>query len=252
MKQILLILLTCFSLTGIGQPLMGIISSGNNNVSAPAPNWNVFSEGFEGTGYQNTWTESLGANPGNLADEDATGIAPVGGTHAMHIIEAITPTATAAAAKAQIYTGNFAAVAPIAYMDFYVQIHLYSLPAANNSVTLMEFRDGIGDPVFTVSLREVSGAFKLQSKIFNNGTSEVYNYPASGSVIVDTWYHIQMKYDVTNMRYSFAIDGNAVVVDVALTGTVKAGIKRLFMGDGGSVKYVDFYMDNLNISSTNF
>lgn len=249
MKYFITILLLVLSIS-VNAQLIGIASSaGNASGGGPAPNWDLFSESFEGTGYENSWTTGIGTNPGNVIDPDNTDISPPtgGGSQILKMVKTTTPTASQA--RANIYTGYFT-VRPISYTDYYVYVDSHSL-AASAYVTVLDIRDGAGAAVFNLSARNLSGELKWYTWIFNNGVSQTHTFPASGAISLDTWYHIQFKYDVTNMMYSYHINGNAVVAETALTGTVRAGIGRIFIGDGTN-NTISWYSDLLRISSTNF
>jgi hypothetical protein len=243
--------------TGAKPRILGstaITSWNQSAIGAASANNDILAESFEGTGYQTTgWSETIGANSGNIVDEDNTDVTPPagGGSQTLKIVKVITPTGTAAASAARSLkslTGNNA----IAYMDFYVMIHAHGLASDNDLVTLFTALNNTGDANSYLCLRNVSGNIKFYPELYTGNTFIVGTYPTSGSITLDQWYHIQIKYDVTNMAYSFYIDNNSVLSGSTITGTPISNTHYLNVGDNSYVKTLTAYFDMVNVSSTNF
>lgn len=255
MKQILSIILLLLRFTSFSQPLAGIIASSQNNV-VYTPTYmygNIFQESFEGTGYQNSFTETIGANSGNIVDEDNTDVTITGGgSQVLKIVKVITPTNTVAASTAQTYTGYLSTMAISAYVDFYVYISSYSLPSDGNLNYIAKFNDDVNNTAISVYIRNLSSLKRLYVSVYNNGANPAYAFPSSTDLVVDHWYHIQCKYDVTNLKYHIIVDDTVLANDIALTGTTRTGVKRVFFGDNAGVYPYSIYLDRVNISTTTF
>lgn len=244
MRNILLIILLSFSLTSIGQPLMGIISSSQNNVSLSIPaNNNILAETFEGTGYSVAgWTETIGTNAGCLVDEDNTDATPVQGTQALKVVSINTPTA----AQANAYANRSITSSPILYFDAYIQIASHGLTTNAQQIILVKAMNASYQPVFTINLYYSTRAY-VQVGYYNNGTT---SFLASGDLTLNHWYHIQIKYDSTNLAYSVIVDGT-ILSSGSLTGTLRGNVTMMRIGSESQFPVVA-YFDEVNISSTNF
>jgi hypothetical protein len=230
-----------------------ITSWSQGTFGAAAANNDILTESFEGTGYQTTgWSEEIGANTGNIVDEDNTGVTPpIGGeSQTLKIVKVITPTGTVAASTARSLKtlgGNYA----IAYMDFYVMINAHGLSSDNDLVTLFTALNNTGDANSYLCLRNVGGNIKFYPELYTGDTFITGIYPTVGSITLDQWYHIQIKYDATNMSYSFYIDDNPILSG-SITGTPISNTHYLNVGDNSFVKTLTAYFDLINVSSTNF
>ena len=253
MKQILLILLTCFSLASFSQPLMGIIASSQNNATTVNYLYgNIMAESFEGTGYQTSgWTETIGTNSGCLVNEDNTDITITGGgSQVLKLVKVITPTATTAASAARaVY--SFAATNPTTYLDYYVYISAFYLPTSGNYIYLGRSIDSASGVLYSTRLENYSGELRFYNEIYTGNNWLVRRYPTSGSISLNTWHHVQIKYDVPNMLCAMYVDGSEVYA-ATITGTPKDGIKTLILGDNNNVMSATTYLDLVNISSTTF
>ena len=243
--------------TGAKPQILGstaITSWSQNTIGAAAANNDILAESFEGTGYETTgWSETIGANTGNIVDEDNTGVTPPtgGGSQTLKIVKVITPTGTAAASTARslkTLAGNYV----IAYMDFYVMIHAHGLASDNDFVTLFTSLNNTGDANSYLGLRNVGGDIKFYPEIYTNDTYIVGTYPTTGSITLDQWYHVQIKYDVTNMAFCFYINDISVLIGSVIHGTPISNTHYLLLGDDSYVKTLTAYFDEVNVSSTNF
>lgn len=224
-----------------------------DDIGSVAANNNLLSESFEGTGYEHTWaTEGIGTNSGCLVDEDNTGItAPTGGgSQVLKVVKVITPTATVAASKAYARY-NFATDQPITYVDFYLQVNAHGLTTSGNMITVFKAQDGTSVDNTKIYLRNLSGNIKFYSDTYTGGADINGTFPATGSITLNQWYHIQILYDITNHLYSVTINGT-VISSGTLTSVHSAGIKYMFLGDFENIFPATLYYDLVNISSTNF
>ena len=221
----------------------------NNSIGGVAANNDIFHESFEGTGYENTWTELIGANTGCIVNEDSSDLTPPtgGGSQTLKMVKVITPTATATASRAAAYT-TLNSEKPITYLDFYVNIAAHGL-SAGDELNIYSGNDAGWSGAAFLNLYNMAGTLKFHAFVYNNG-----NWSSSGysvALSLNQWYHIQFIYDATNKLYSCMLDGAAIITG-SLAGAYRTGIKILEFGDESNVKTATTYFDSINISSTNF
>lgn len=157
-----------------------------------------FSESFEGTGYENTWTETIDA--GNTVDEDSTAVSPptCGGSHVLYTDTGGT--------NAQAFT-------------------LWDNGAGNNGDNRIRFYIKFNN--VNTGDSATMEVFRLQGTVRNLYINFRYNpagglnrhlsfgYYSSGEVTVgtssplneDQWYRVEARYDSTNALYEFLLDG---------------------------------------------
>lgn len=239
--------------TGVKPRILGstkLSSWVSGSIGGVAANNDILAESFEGTGYQNTWTESIGAN-NSIIDQDNT-TAPFAGTQCLKMQRLTTPTATNAASALRT-THTFTTERPVTYMDYRVKISASNLAAGQRE--FLNYNNNTGGAIVSMLyLRNISGELKLNPQIATDGTGGTTIgalFPESGNITLDQWYQVQMKYDYTNLTYSCSIDGN-LLFSGSLTGTPFAGIKTIWLGNSTSTIPFTAYFDVFNVSSTNF
>jgi len=220
----------------------------SGDIAGQAANNDLLDESFEGTGYEHSWAETIGANESNLVDEDNTDVARPsgGGSQVLKIVKDITPTATASASRA-ITIHDMGSIEPTVYVDFYVMINAHGLTSNLNELLLCSL-DGGSLMTGHLSIINVSGDIKFA---YNDSNYPYALYPTSGSITLDQWYHIQMSYDVTNETYSCLIDGNYIYGGI-ISGTPSTGTQYITLGSPSNIFTLTAYFDLINISSTNF
>jgi len=208
----------------------------------------ILQESFEGTGYENSWTEVVGSNTGVLVDEDNTeSTITGGGSQILKTVSAIVPTATSTASRA--YTTFTAPVKQAIYADFWVYLDSHSITASSaQAVAILQDSTSAANTCITLSAYNNAGTLKFFVTTFNNNA--LANFTSSVTWELDTWYHAQLKYDITNMTYAVNINGSEITSG-ALTGTVRANVKRLRFGANATTTYTAFY-DLVNLDSGEF
>jgi hypothetical protein len=179
-------------------------------ITGQVANNDLLSESFEGVGYTETgWTEHLGANESNLIDEDNTDVAAPtgGGSQILKIVKDITPTGTQAASAAWV-DNDLGSEQPITYVDFYVMVNAHGLTDPGDYVYLYRGLNSGWSNVNTLILRNTAGDIRFFAGRYSGGSEDGFYYPSTGSITLDQWYHVQLKYDVTNHRILCVIDGH--------------------------------------------
>jgi hypothetical protein len=222
------------------------------DIPEVAANNDLLDESFEGTGYENSWAETIGSNESNLVDEDNTDVArPTGGgSQILKIVKDVTPTATAAASAAKtVY--DFGSVQSDTYVDFYIMINAHGLASSGNQMRLFVMYDG-SLIAGGLNLYNASGSIRFEVNSRINGEYIYAYYPESGSITLNQWYHFQYKYDVNEGKYSATIDDYNTVIAGDITGTSPTGVRYVEFGSAINTYTLTAYYDLLNISSTNF
>jgi hypothetical protein len=197
----------------------------------------LINEYFEGTGYEETWTETVGGS--NSIDEDALSSdvgSPDGwGLQCLHID---IPTLDA---NAYTYR-SLGTPAGISYTRVDIIITAESLSSGENNVLLYLMNPAFST-VFALSLNQNGGglAFILNSK--HDGTNNFYQgFP---TVTVGTRYRLEFKWDATANKWAWKIDGwsqpndqdftDPVTLEGDLTSTHLTTVGIVFLGAPASV-----------------
>lgn len=222
--------------------------SGWTNTDIPADFGNLLDEGFEGTGYQNTWSETIGS--GSVVDEDSTAVTPpTGGGSQILNIQKVSPNYNA---KTRFDMGSEQS---ITYSRFYVYITSEGL---SNSQFHYLFRTYNGSSQNVTNLRlnqNASGELRFQYDYWNNGgTSLSANYPnvalGAGSISLNTWYKIELKYDATNSSVEFRVNGSTVGSAGTLTGSLRNPPRYIDLGNDSFSYTLNAYYDRVAVDST--
>jgi len=225
----------------------------SGDIPEVAANNDLLVESFEGAGYQNAWSETIGANESNLVDEDNADVArPTGGgSQILKIVKDITPTATNAASAAKI-VHDFGSVQPATYTDFYMMINAHGLTSSGQDIRLFVMHDGSTIAGGINLLRTSLGYIVFEVFTNINSTYTVsYYYESGASITLDHWYHIQFSYDVTGGTYSAIIDDHSVLGG-SISGVSPTGVRYMELGSALNIHTLTAYFDLLNVSSTNF
>ena len=207
----------------------------------------LFSENFESTkptnsGYDNAgWSETVGS--GSVFDTDSTEVArPTGGGNQVLKIQKVASNYNA------LSSVNMTSDNPITYTTIYFRYNTYSL-ADQDLVSIAEMRDSAGTLAWRLYFKYSASApnTRINLRYYNNGSDGNYSTDTT-SIAADTWYKLEVKYDVTNKTYEWRIDGTAKGSG-SLTGTLPLGCKNIKVGDFYISKTATYYVDKLNVNS---
>jgi hypothetical protein len=167
-------------------------------LSAPCTtpdNGDEFDEGFLGTGYENTWAETIGS--GGTVNEDFTlsGSPPTGScTEGLNVI--------ASAAHSWAMWDRGSTIAAATNIDIYVSFYVDALTLDDGAVVPIFSWDTDTDPAslatFELRLRVSSGVITVYA------ASSVDS--ASVTISLDTWYEALIHLDVTAGNSYMRID----------------------------------------------
>lgn len=205
-------------------------------VKVGSKHMRIVDEGFEGTGYEETWVETVSG--GNTLDEDSTTIACLGAQS----LKAVT---TSVAAPSAYATRTFNNVNG-AYLRAWIYVSENGLTGASEIATILDIRDSSGTSMAKIQLRNTGGVFKIRFNYYSNG-GEIN---ATGvTVTINTWYLVEFQYDINVMRWSWYL--NNVLKEMGhLTGTVLTP-NRLIVGIVGytGAAQTTLYIDNIAIDN---
>lgn len=208
---------------------------------------NLIQESFEGTGYENTWAETVGANTGNLVDEDNTETTTTGGgSQVLKTSSNTTPTATAAASRASTkYT--LSSSQQVVYHGVWVKVASHSL-ANNASGLLTNIVDASGNQAIEIFvLKKSNGSNVFYVRYYQNGALTT-TVTSDIGLITGKWYFVGLKYDITNMRVAAQVNGTSIL-DAALSGTVRASLQGVNCGHYNSTQAITNYLDLVNLDT---
>ena len=199
-----------------------VVGGGVPSVGCSTPTDGTVHEGFEGAGYENTWSETGTPNE----DADAPGSPPTGACS-----QSFSYTTNNAVQKATFDTGSSRTD-----LSFKVSFYVDSWPDPFfDSTWLLEFNVGAWPWEF-VKIFYINGTGNLTVE-----TGSTYNM---GAVSTDTWHTLECHIP-RNAAGACRLDGGA---DVAVTGKDQ-GWRYIYIGsvteaDGGGL----FYLDNLQVN----
>jgi len=202
----------------------------------------LLEEGFEGDGYENpSWIELI---DGTIVDEDFKGVTrpPGGGQHVLKM--------AGAGDYNDCFTYNAAdspVDSPISYTSFWFR--LASLHDGDK-VTVAWVDDGALYS-WRIDAENIGGTYKLYLAVHYDGilNQDIHNETIS----LDTWYLIEVLYDVTNGLYEFRLDGTALKSDSGLSNMTDGADVIFFACKlGGADFECTYYVDLLKISSTGY
>ncbi|OHB71859.1 MAG: hypothetical protein A2W23_06320 [Planctomycetes bacterium RBG_16_43_13] len=190
----------------------------------------IVDEGFEGTGYEESWAETISG--GNTLDEDSTTIACLG----TQSLKAITTSVAAPSAHATRTFGNVNAV----YLRAWIYISENGLTGASEIAKIFDIRTSSGTSATRIELRNNAGTFQMRFIYYSNGGEVI---TTGVTVVIDTWYLIEFQYDTSLMLWGWILN-NTVQETGHLEGTVRtpnrlvAGIVN-YTGTAQSTVHID-------------
>jgi hypothetical protein len=199
-------------------------------------------ENFEGTGYEETWTETVGAGSG--VNEDSTAVArPVGGSAQVLQIDKVDPNYNAKTVR------DLGSALAITYASVWAYVTAEGL-GSDESLIVMHGEDASANKAWYIKFHQkATGKYDYQMRVYSGGAWVAA--ASSAEVLLDTWHKLEMKYDVTNDAYEFRVD-SASVVSAALTDAHRAGVRYITLGDAETAKTVTMYLDVCQVSSTGY
>jgi hypothetical protein len=181
--------------------------------------------GIDGTGYDETWTETVDA--GNTLDPDSAvpGITPPAdaGTECLQSISAV--------ANYQAFAQlDYGVEQPKTFMRLYIYIETEDL-VNGDTKNITNIRDGSNANAIILQLNQNnSGVLRFNFRLYNNGAWNNNYYDIS----LNTWYRVDIKYDDTNNTWEWKfsdVDGTLLhQVNGTLTGVHRTGIKKWRLG----------------------
>lgn len=208
---------------------------------------NIIHESFEGIGYENTWSETVGANTNNLVDEDNAEVSFIGGeSQVLKTSSNTMPTANATSTQA--YTFNTFTADDAVFADFWYQ--LLDQPASTSQTALIcSLGEGANQALqIYVYKQPAYNAFYL--RYYQNGALTT-TYLSNVPVLVGKDYHIKALYDITNQRVFVSVN-NTIVIDASLSGTLRNNVSTFYLGHLGSTTAISSYFDLVNLDTLNF
>lgn len=212
---------------------------------------NLLSESFESTkptnsGYDNSgWSETVGS--GSVFDTDNTEVSrPTDGGNQVLKIQKVASNYNALTAK------DLASNNAITYTSIYFQYDTYSL-SDGEMISIAEMRDSDGKLAWRLYFKYLSsGSYtRINLRYYNNGSDSNWSTDSTVNLSADTWYKLEVKYDVTNKAYEWKINGTSKGSG-SLTGTLPLGGKNFRMGDFYTSKTATYYIDKFDVDSAGY
>lgn len=173
----------------------------------------IVDEGFEGVGYEESWTETVSG--GNTLDEDSTTVACFGSQS----LKAVT---TAAAAPSAYATRTFGDVNAV-FVRAWVRITENGLTGASEVGSVLIIQNSASSSTVGVQLRNNAGTFQMRFFYYSNGGIV---YTNGVNISINTWYLIEFSYDTGKMLWSWYMNG-ILRGSGHLTGTILTPNKLL-------------------------
>ncbi|MBW2172563.1 MAG: hypothetical protein JRF69_11425, partial [Deltaproteobacteria bacterium] len=183
----------------------------------------IISESFEGEGYEEDWSPSVGENC--VLDEDYS---PIPGTPPVDFgsecLKSVSDD-TGYKARADMDYG-YSYEQPRTFTTFYCLVEDESL-AGDEFKNIGLFQDNSGNTVAILRLfQSTEGDLKFRIRRYNNGGYTDFD---SGAISLNEWYKIQFMYDDTENTWEWRLDG-ALQGSGDLTGTHRTGIREWQLG----------------------
>lgn len=157
----------------------------------------LIDENFEGTGYEESWSEAVSA--GCTLDEDSVipGTPPTGA--GSQCLKAIILNGT----NENAYADRTLTNQNISYIRGYIYCSEEGL-ADTNVLRLLLLYDSSNTVVARVEIIQTSGALKLRFVYYSGGALQ---NTAQIAFSLNAWYRVEYKYDITNLLWEWKVDG---------------------------------------------
>lgn len=157
----------------------------------------IVDENFEGTGYEESWSETVGT--GCTLDEDAAipGTAPNGA--GSQCLKSIIDTGVDAAYATRTPGDN-----NIIYARTYVYFDTMGM-ASGEYIAVMTCRNSGGSACFQVRATNTAGTKELKFLYYSGGS--LLTAASTHSITTGVWYRVEVRYDITNMLWEWRVNG---------------------------------------------
>jgi len=213
----------------------------------------IFDEGFEGTGFEESWGDETGG--GNLNEDASVTLAgsPSGWGSQCLEIEVID-------GDVYIYTNSLGVVADVFWR---VEVVITSESITNNNYLALFgiYNSSLSAPAFGLALeKDGVGNLRFNGACFEDGNQN--NYYSNVVVLLNTHYRFEIKWDSTNNVWAWRINGvdqpNNVDADYPITS--EGTLSDTHITDAGSIVVgtIDtfdagtFYADNVTCSDSDW
>ena len=219
-----------------------------DNSSIPAGTGDLSDESFEGTGYEETWTETVGS--GSIVDEDSTDITPPtdGGSQILKV-QKVSSNYNAKTSR------DLGSEQNTTYARFYVYITAEGMANGQEIYLARGLNASLTMPWYFGITQNSSGEVRFRFALYNNGTTAYYSYPSTapgtGSINVNQWYKVEVKYDATNLTWEWRLDGTSLYSG-SLTGTLRNPPRYFELGDAGLSLTMTAYIDRFAVNSSSY
>lgn len=205
-------------------------------------------ESFEGTGYENVWTETKGV--GSVIDPDNTEVTPPadGGQQVLKI-EKISPNYNA------LIQNDMGGQKDITYSTILCRVSAFP-PSAADNIWMFSGKTAGGEWPWGIGIKrqteEGGGAPVFQTQLYNDGSN---SYIQTSEISLNQWYKIRIKYDDTNHRWEFSVDGISSYSQANsgdITGIHYVGPRYIIIGDNSNNKTCAFYADLVDVNDDTY
>ena len=158
----------------------------------------LIDENFEGTGYEESWTETMYA--GNTLDEDSTipGTPPTGsGSQCLKAI-------MVAGTNLDAYTTRVVSNQNIIYARAYVYFETEGFNNTETSGGILRCNNSAVALAFRIIIGQNSGVFQARLDYYS---ASAIQSTAWVNISLGQWYRFEVQYDITNNLWEWRIDG---------------------------------------------
>src|SRR5574343_168707 len=160
----------------------------------------IFSESFEGTGYENTWSETT---YGGTVNEDSTGPGSLpsgGGSQCLRVNR----TSDSDVYARYDHGSNIA----VMYLQLYIYIDNHNLGTDHAFDTIAAIHN---DSFNTISPIQIgTSGTQLQLRCGLRGTDYTWYYLDAANISVDQWYCVEVLFDSTNDICTWRLNGTEI------------------------------------------
>ncbi len=157
----------------------------------------IIDESFEGTGYEESWTETI--DTGCTLDKDASipGTPPPG-SGSQNLKSIVVDNTNNNAYADQLKTNQ-----NISFVRAYVYLSQVGF-GNNQGFQGLSILDSSNNPAGRIQIALISGVGKIRFQYYSNGVMQSTSFI---NLTINTWYRIEYQYDITNMLWGWKIDG---------------------------------------------
>ena len=199
----------------------------------------IWDERFEGSGYEETWSDGETVGSGCTLDEDASTSkvgSPLGWGY--HCLKCITGgnDVFVEHSLSSVVTSHFGR------LEFVVTSE--SLADSDANYTL-HFWDGSWNDVLQFYLTQSGGQLMIELALYNNGSWHYYN----ANISLGTCYRLDWKYKTSDRTWAWKLNG-VVQNSGSLTGSYRSGIQHFRLGQFWNSAATTIYFDLFTLSDS--